>query len=98
MSSVLTMCSLNQSYVLILLNVTHGLNTLTMEKPLCRMAASIGSVSCFRLLENDWATKVAPAASASSSGDSGLSMEPSGVLFVLKPYPLRGDVCPFVRP
>ena len=50
------------------------------------------AVNCFRSLENDCATKVAPADNAISSGDNVDSIEPSGVDFVLKPSALRGEV------
>ncbi|MNC41743.1 hypothetical protein D3C75_905200 [compost metagenome] len=81
-----------------MLKVTQGLYTLISEKPLCRMPASIKAVSCFSSLEKDWATKVAPAERATSNGDRVDSMEPPGVLLVLKPKALRGEVCPLVSP
>ncbi|MNL61933.1 hypothetical protein D3C87_1859120 [compost metagenome] len=86
------MFSLNQSYVFTLLNVTHGLNTLISENPLCFKPSSINNVNCFKSVEKDCATKVAPADIAISSGESVVSIEPSGVDFVLKPSALRGDV------
>ena len=71
--------------MLILLKVTHGLNTLISENPLWLIPASINEVNCFKLLEKDWAINVAPAESAISSGESVDSIDPCGVLLVLNP-------------
>src|SRR2546426_7070121 len=81
-SATYTRC-LNQSYVLILLYVTHGLITSIREKPLCLMPRTRTSARVFVSPENPRATNVAPAAIARASGLIGLSITPSGVLLVL---------------
>src|SRR5690606_4861560 len=90
--------SLNQSYVLTLLYVTHGLNTLIKEKPLCLIPASMIAVRSLRSVEKLCATNVAPAVNAISITERADSIDPLGVLFVLKPISLRGEVCSLVKP
>ena len=78
--------SRHQSYVSSLLNVTHGLYTLTYAKPLCWIAASMICDSCLTSPEKPWAMKPQPARQASSSGRIGYSAAPYGVVFVTKPF------------
>jgi len=80
------------------LKVTQGLIALISANPLCLIPSSISRVSCFTSLENPCATKVAPAASASWRGLTGLSMFFCGDAFVEKPRSLVGEICPLVSP
>ena len=85
-------CSLNQSYVLILLKVTHGLNTLINENPLCLMRFFDQLRQLLQVAGERLGDKGGAGRKAISSGESAARSSLPACYFVLKPNALRGDV------
>src|SRR2546427_7624543 len=88
----------NQSYVLILLYVTHGLRTSMRANPLCWMPFVKRSARPFASPLKPRAMYVAPDESARARGFTGFSITPSGVDFVFMSFSLVGLAWPVVRP
>lgn len=52
----------------------------------------------FRSVDQERATKVAPATGVSAMGLTGSSKAPHGEVLLTRPQSLVGDYCPLVRP
>ena len=78
--------------------VTQGLRISTNEKPGCRIASTSTSAVSFGSPEKQRATKLAPEASAITSGWNGLRPVPPGDSAVSKSGSVVGDGWPLVMP